>query len=85
VSTFVDRGCHMASVTDLYSCFEKTLATLICRNVLVFNIQTGHYLIKKSVRKANVDINKVSKKQRNVKVLDLSNVSRAYHARQGGN
>jgi hypothetical protein len=47
-----------------------------------------HVLIKESVvnkeiRKANVDINKICKRFRNVMVLDLSNVSKAYHTRHG--
>jgi hypothetical protein len=67
---------------------KRTLATLTCTNVVVFNIPIRHDLLKESVvnkeiRKANMDINKVCKRFRNVKVLDLSNVSRAHHTRHG--
>jgi hypothetical protein len=50
----------------------------------VLNIPTRIDVIKESVvnkeiRKAIVDINKICKRFRNVKVLVVSNVSRAYH------
>ena len=52
---------------------------------MVLNIPTRHGLIKESIvnkeiRKANVDINKVCKRFRNVKVLDIS---RAYYTWHG--
>jgi hypothetical protein len=55
---------------------------------VVLNIPTRHDLIKESIvneeiRKANMVINKVCKRFRNVKVLDISNISRACHTRHG--
>jgi hypothetical protein len=54
----------------------------------VLIIPTRHDLIKelvvnKEIRKANEDINKICKRFRNVKVLDLSSVSGANHASHG--
>jgi hypothetical protein len=55
---------------------------------VVFNIPTRHDLIQESIvnkeiRKANIDISKLCKRFRNVEVLEISNISRAYHTRQG--
>jgi hypothetical protein len=67
---------------------KRTLSALTCTNVIVLNIRIRHDLIRESVvnkeiRKANVDINMVCKRFRNVKILGMSNISRASHTRHG--
>jgi hypothetical protein len=67
---------------------KRTLSALNCTNVVVLNIPVRHDLIKESIvnkeiRKANIEINKLCKRFRNVKMLDISNISRAYHTRHG--
>jgi hypothetical protein len=65
---------------------KSTLSALTSTNVVVLNIPTRHDLIQESIvnkeiRKANIDISKVCKIFRNVEVLDISSISRAYHTR----
>jgi hypothetical protein len=67
---------------------KRTLSALTSTNVVVRNIPTRHDLVKESIinkeiSKANMDINKVCKRFRDVKVLDISNISRACHTRHG--
>jgi GTPase SAR1 family protein len=67
---------------------KSRLSALTSTNVVVLNIPTRYDLIKESVvnkevKKANMVINKVCRRFRNVKVLDISNISRAWHTRHG--
>jgi hypothetical protein len=67
---------------------ESALSALTCTNVVVLHIPTRYDLMKESivnkeVKKANMDINKVCRSFRNVKVQDISNISRAWHTRHG--
>jgi lysophospholipase L1-like esterase len=67
---------------------KRTLSALTSTNVVVLIIPTRHDLItesivNKEIRKANIDIYKISKRLKNVKVLDISNICREYHTRHG--
>jgi hypothetical protein len=80
------EGANDTARNETKNCMKtlkKTLVILTCMNV-VLNISTRYDLIKESIvnkeiRKANVDINKICKRFRNV--LSLSYVSRAYHTK----
>jgi lysophospholipase L1-like esterase len=84
-------GANDISRNETKNCINTlkcTLSALTSTNVVVLNIPTRHDLIQESVvnkeiRKANIDISKVCKRFRNVEVLDISNISRAYHTRHG--
>jgi replicative DNA helicase len=67
---------------------KSTLSALTSTNVVVLNIPAMYDLVKESIvnreiRKANMDINKVCKRFRNVEVLDITNISRACYTRHG--
>jgi lysophospholipase L1-like esterase len=64
---------------------KKTLSALTSTNVVVLNIPTRHDLItesiaNKEIRKANIDIYKICKRFKNIKVLDISNISRELYS-----
>ena len=67
---------------------KRTLSALTSTNVVVLNTPARHDLItesivNKEIRNANKDIYKICKIFKNVKVLDISNISRDYHTRHG--
>jgi hypothetical protein len=82
-------GANDISRNETKNCIntlKRTLSAVTSTYVMVLNIPTRHDLIQESIvnkeiRKANMDINKVCKRFRNVKVLDISNISSACHTR----
>jgi hypothetical protein len=67
---------------------KTTLSALTSTNVVVLNIPARYDLVKESIvnreiRKANMDVNKVCKRFRNVEVLEINNISRACYTRHG--
>jgi hypothetical protein len=84
-------GANDISRNETKNCtntLKSTLSALTSTNVVVLNIPSRHDLVKESIvnkeiRKANMDINKVCKRFRNVEVLDINNISRACHTRHG--
>jgi hypothetical protein len=91
-----DHVVIMGGANDIYrnetknyiNTLKSTLSALTSTNVVVLNIPSRHDLVKESIvnkkiREANMDINKVCKRFRNVEVLDINNISRACHTRHG--
>jgi hypothetical protein len=84
-------GANDIASNETKSCInvvKRTLSVVTCTNVIVLNIPSRYDLIgesrvNKEIRKANIDISKVCKRFRNVKILDISNISRVYHTRHG--
>jgi hypothetical protein len=67
---------------------KNTLSALTCTNVVVLSIPTRYDLahesiVNKEIKKANIDLMRICNRFRNVKVLDIGNLSRNYHTRHG--
>jgi hypothetical protein len=86
-------GANDISRNETMNCINTlntTLSALTSTNVVVLNIPARYVLVKESIvnkeiRKANMDINKVCKRFRNVEVLEINNISSARYTRHGEN
>jgi hypothetical protein len=84
-------GANAIAKNETKNCIntlKRTLSALTSTNVVVLNTPARHDLItesivNKEIRNANKDIYQICKIFKNIKVLDISNISRDYHTRHG--